>query len=479
MDYSEPSSWSTFIYFIIFCYVVSIISGLVYFFVFAPKNTSSGSKNILGTTFQPSTQQPAVISPNNDQLILASQLAASQLAASQLAANQVAANQLAASQVAASQVAASQVAASQVAASQRYASQVAASQQYASQIAASQAAANKNIVVAYGEGGIAYTNDGINWNLCFKEIPNKGGCAGMTRGNGKYLAIFGGYTATSTDGINWSQGFSNHSGNIVSGGLAGGNGMWISVGYMNNFVSNDGVTWTSINDPLVSTNYTPGGAPGGVTYGNGMFQIASNIYQNNGSLIYYTKDAKTWTITLKQNNDICTSIYRILYGNGVWVAIGNPVSGTQTRMPIWYSNDGINWTNINYSPGSLGINGAPWLAPAAFGNGVFFIVGGTMPLYSKDGATWQPMPNWAQSNLNSMMFHSLRDLAWINNASSPTGGYWLAGGEQHHAGAYVLAYSADGCIWKGSPSGITGGSIYDNAGYGIFHNTTGFCNYST
>jgi hypothetical protein len=323
------------------------------------------------------------------------------------------------------------------------------------------------ILVGYGPGGIAYTIDGINWISCFKNI-NGSNCAGITYFNGKYLAIYYGYTALSTDGINWNIKLTNSAATLYPAtGLASGNGVWVYVfNNVGSYYSNDGITWKLITFFQTNACY-----PTSVMYANGMFQTNTN---SGYSMICYSTDGINWTSSLKQNGAVSNNISRIIYGNNIWVAYGSAVSTTQLLMPIWYSNNGINWNLTTVTPASLGA-GSYNITCMAFGNSIFLSSGfNNSPIYSSDGINWQRMSNYLNNNLGSKGFTSISDLKWIININSPTGGYWVTGGPQSTNNYSIIVYSSDGCVWSGGSS--SSNVILTNSTTPIFQNLTGFTN---
>lgn len=336
------------------------------------------------------------------------------------------------------------------------------------------------VAFGYGNGSIIYTNDGINWAWALQYTGQT--AAGIIWTGTKYLAIFGGnVSATSTDGINWTMGTTSNYANCGNAqSIAYGNGIYVSVAYMQNYMSRDGITWTSINNPLINPNYTPGGAPQCVLFQNGIFVVGSYIYQNQGSMFYYSSDGINWTVPVIGNPwpSTVNQISTIVYGNNIWVAYGSPVSWGQALIPFMYSTNGINWNLCNISCNSVQIpsGNAPWYHALAFGNGIFFAVSNmnNPPIYSTNGTNWYAMPNYQNNNLYFLGLNGLNGLRWINNAASSTGGYWVLGGSNNHGNSYILWYSTDGCVWTGSPSGLTGGSIYSTAGYATMQAVMGF-----
>ncbi len=124
------------------------------------------------------------------------------------------------------------------------------------------------------------------------------------------------------------------------------------------------------------------------------------------------------------------NLWGIAYGNGLWVAVGDP--GTILTSP-----NGITWTKRD--------SGFPtrWLVSVAYANGLFVVTGGTPPqterqgiiLTSPDGVTWTPRVNNATR---------INNVAWGN-------GTWLAVDDL--GGRWT---SLDGLTWSFGTTARTG-----------------------
>ena len=325
----------------------------------------------------------------------------------------------------------------------------------------------KNVFVAVGSSGTIITSsDGISWTL--QSSPTSLDIsAGVAYGNNIFVAsggFFNGFI-TSTDGMTWSYNrlpddaattisisritFSNNA--FFAKGGRNCNAGWICINISATLVysSPDGNTWTG---PLNSSQYPSLAGDGyGVVYGNGVY-LKLSVSSGLGDVLV-SSDSVTWTPVFLPNylgvsmylgslrvyftngrfyvlggsGYIATSsdgvnwnlitswplqpIRKIVYGNGLWVAIGKNI--------IYSSTDGISWTqqyftNDNsydltgltygnntfvavgvYNAVLTSSNGKTWskttgtaLGDIAFGNGTFVGVSGNNLLTSPDGINW-------------------------------------------------------------------------------------------
>lgn len=234
-----------------------------------------------------------------------------------------------------------------------------------------------------GGSGIAYSEDGIVWNLATGDITAEiGVCYGIVYGGGKWVAgVSGTYKlAYSTDGMNWSATTNGDTIFIYAGrcnAVAYGNSMWVAGGY------------------------------------------STDMLEGNNTVAYST-DGMTWTVSTSGSNILIDSCKAVAYGNGLWVAGG---AGTNTLI---YSEDGMAWTTS-----TNGISILYDCLTVAYGNGMWVAGGaGTYNLaYSADGITW------TGSTSGTSIFTSSCQAVSYN-------GKWIAGGP-----GSTVAYSTDGITW--------------------------------
>lgn len=315
---------------------------------------------------------------------------------------------------------------------------------------------------------LAYSYDGLNWNLVTPPTSNRGNSFGLgiatngtmfvTCGNGSSVTV--GTTPAfsySYDGIKWYNcnaaaaawnGYQTKPQSIVWNGR-----MWVITGVNYTGASNsiaysyDGINWypsSSNNQTIfngntytVATNYgvkpipfiqhptlalgsgqnTIAYSPDGINWtglGKPVFSVQANTAFWSGSFwiaggqggntMAYSYDGIQWTGIV--NTIIPTSVLSVTYNGIIWVAVG-------TSSNIAYSSDGFNWkaattTNVSsYASGS-----------AVYWNGSFFVITGTTGTgvnmaYSKDGINWS---NYSAATTVT------------NGISASNGIIWVAGG---------------------------------------------------
>jgi hypothetical protein len=114
---------------------------------------------------------------------------------------------------------------------------------------------------------------------------------------------------------------------------------------------------------------------GAITYGGGKFVAVSYSYDTT----VYSTNGINWTQTPTPPSG---SLWSITYGNGVFVAVGDPIPGAPTPSAV--STDGITW-----SSGTMP-NDSFWRG-ASFGNGVFIAIDSSYAsksASSTNGITW-------------------------------------------------------------------------------------------
>ncbi|MDR0443629.1 MAG: hypothetical protein LBH44_09505 [Treponema sp.] len=224
--------------------------------------------------------------------------------------------------------------------------------------------------IAYGNGrwvtGDDYltSTDGINWNVATKT-PSISNISKIAYGNGKFVAIGGqNKIAYTTDGLSWEM-VSNPP-SVYLQDIAYGGGKFIAVGrkingddtYGNAVVasSEDGISWTTVSPSLFGDSLDC------IAYGGGKF-VAS------GGATAYSSDGISWKqIIGKEEGSGYSGVHYsgfkcIAYGNGKWMAIVD-------SSCIAYSSDGINWTPAFNPPDIFGF------LRATYGNGKFIVVTG-------------------------------------------------------------------------------------------------------
>jgi len=236
--------------------------------------------------------------------------------------------------------------------------------------------------VAYGNGifvgvsgGAIYTStNGTNWVQLNLQINNYLGA--VAYGNGLFVAPYGGGSIlTSPNGTNsWTVRASG----LTTGPnqISFGNGKFMSISADGKSFqsSTDGIHWTQ--SPPFGTNisglFQHQGASS-IAGGNGLFVAAGGA-----GVIATSPDGTNWT---KRTSGILMSyLSGIAYGNGRYVAVGDPLDSG----PIITSPDGINWSDSLYQPGP---GGSGEVKCVTYGNGLFVATGEFLET-SPDGINW-------------------------------------------------------------------------------------------
>jgi hypothetical protein len=238
----------------------------------------------------------------------------------------------------------------------------------------------KNAFVAISPYVAAVSTDGIKWSE--NPIPAVGfGFAGITYGDGIFVATTNGTSstpndaiaATSADGVTWSSNLLPLESDCRA--IAFGNGRFVTIGYGSNLTawSNDGSSWNLNTMPSVQ-NWA------NLSYGNGIFVVTTNT-----AAAAHSTNGVTWTATTLSQ---AGSWSRAIYGNGIFVTVGffEGVANTST--------DGITWT-------ARTLPSATSWRDITFGNGIFVAIASntTTVIYSTDSITWSSstMPSAART----------------------------------------------------------------------------------
>ena len=213
--------------------------------------------------------------------------------------------------------------------------------------------ANNKYIAVGASGNIATSTDRKLWQL--QDSGTTKYLYSIAYGNNTFVAVGeSGIVLTSSDGTEWVTRTSGFSGQINS--VTFGEGKFVAVAGTGGMrYSEDGITWQ---------NVTNGGFFNGVCYGGNKF-VAVGGYNYTG----ISEDGVSWE---KHNNNILFG--RVFYGNGLYVAVG--LEGT-----LYVSEDGITWNNK-----SLNTNKS--INKGIYGEGVFVVVGDTVMATSTDGNSW-------------------------------------------------------------------------------------------
>jgi hypothetical protein len=253
---------------------------------------------------------------------------------------------------------------------------------------------------------VVYSSDGINWST--SHLPSSRRWSRLTyngsAGSLLFVAVsdirydtpgsnsFVGGVAYSDDGINWASAnlpnISVGSGQVFScRSLSVGNGKEMLIGGIGttNVKAYIGTaSLSSWTDTSIATNYDWNSA----AYGNGIWvAVQSTSGAPTNQVAYSTNDASTWSYV-----NLATTRYleQVTYGQGKFVAITSQESG-QFRYGF-YANatTPLSWANTQQSlpslAGALAFSSAAGRFSIASGGGD---TGGSGPFpYSTDGVTW-------------------------------------------------------------------------------------------
>ena len=234
-----------------------------------------------------------------------------------------------------------------------------------------------------------------------------------------YYVICGtsGEISYSLDSINWVEVPAFTSDVIVS--ACYGYGKFV-------VVTSAGEIWESYNTP---TNWVK--IDQSFDYILENIQFVNNRFYIVGASGLYAYSAAAYKWEWDIINDV--DLYKMTYGNGVYVAVG--LNGS-----ILKSTDGATWENVSNSSITAS------LRTVAFGGGKFIAGGqGGIILYSNDGVTW----NTATNN-TTLTISYIRDIGYAEGryfavmyASDGTGEIWVS----QDGITWTVQYSAPGRLW--------------------------------
>lgn len=218
-----------------------------------------------------------------------------------------------------------------------------------------------------------------NWSWC-NPLPNgnlppsQSFFYGISFGDGQFVRVGqNGVASISTNGTNWFS-WATATTNQLNG-VAYINNLFVAVGTNGTIeTSGDGIHWLLENSgTTASLNAVAGG--------DGQF-----LAVGSSGVAVYSTDGIHWSL---DNTGTSQGLTGLAYGPAGFVAIGFPAN------LVFYSADGVNWTNFSLSLGYLGFD-TTYLSIVSYFNGQF-LVGGycngqthveTSFLSSTDGQTW-------------------------------------------------------------------------------------------
>lgn len=309
--------------------------------------------------------------------------------------------------------------------------------------------------VAVGQGGntIAYSSDGINWTgkylTTFDSLGYSVAYGQNNLGNELWVAVgsgTGNNIANSTDGITWKGlGKSYNYLSVAYGKNNLGGNLWVANTNGNVIsISSDGNTWTGYVTTAFSFAYN-------IAYGkdgSGVGIWVAGSY--GGNCIATSINGSTWT---GRGNTVFFNTRGVAYGKdgsgvGLWVAVGSD-GGTGTGNSIAYSYNGITWvglrntifgntgTGYNVAYGKDSSEVGLWVAvgddgtSSNTGNGI---------AYSYNGINWIGIKKSIFNQTSTGVAYGKNNLGT---------GLWIIGGFDFVNSTYAntMAYSYDGINW--------------------------------
>lgn len=286
----------------------------------------------------------------------------------------------------------------------------------------------------FGSGGIAYD---------LYKSKNIWVASGLPAGGATRQLIW-----SEDNGRNWNDStgatFSNSGSTAYAVTVFNGNGIWVAGGqtYQNNsnimVYSGDGKNWKSVNGNPFGTQL---GLCQVVRYVNGRWFAGGTGGDANPEEVklWTSTDGVNWSETTGSAFGIKSNSYprEITYGNDVYVAVGNGDAGEL----IWTSSDGISFSAATSDPFST----STILWDVKFYNGLFvavgnYVSGGNVFAWSTDGDTWT----------GGTVNESLSEEYFLDTIITPdnTGRWLAAGGSVYNGdGKGLVYYSEDGKYW--------------------------------
>ena len=105
--------------------------------------------------------------------------------------------------------------------------------------------------------------------------------------------------------------------------------------------SEDAISWNKINLELSSSEWK-------IAYGQGKFVMVKRLGNDGGAAILTSTDGKMW---IKHNDRLGMNFDTVQYIDELWVAYTKGTSGQSSGL--WYSEDGINWSQSNINSGCV------------------------------------------------------------------------------------------------------------------------------
>ena len=234
--------------------------------------------------------------------------------------------------------------------------------------------------------------------------------------------------------------------------IAYGNGIYVAKNAndkFNPFYSEDAISWNNINLRIPSSDWK-------IVYEQGKFIILQELSDGSGTAVYASTDGKMW---VKHTDKLGMCFDTVRYIDELWVAYTKGTSGDNSGL--WYSEDGINWSQSNINSGRVfGVSKSTnkWVAihPTTgiyysedgktytlsnltgensygviqYANGVFVYAYKDTVRYSENGEIWE------QATSNDGFPSDITDVMYED-------GIWVMTADSH-----IPMYSVDGKTWS-------------------------------
>jgi hypothetical protein len=254
----------------------------------------------------------------------------------------------------------------------------------------------------------------------------------------------------SYDGITWLQSSSGYAAPPVASSPVS---VYINASYT--YYSYDGFNWIDSGSTraMITSKYGFGAVLQAITYNGSTYVVGGTNDTGGIPYIFYSSDGITWT----EANSIATSNgftnYRVLAlgsNDSMFIAAG---SSTSTKGFIYYSYDGITWTVATHvagigNPSSISWNGSIWLITGQAGS-----ANNVSSLFSTDGINWYPSESSVYSSANYITSVASRVTPITSRKIKPTtSSENFVVATCNNNPASPLVYSYDGITWNNSPS---------------------------
>jgi hypothetical protein len=235
-----------------------------------------------------------------------------------------------------------------------------------------------------GSNRIWTSSNAANWTSHVLPVPNT---ADLAYGNGKFIAVGGGYyyvngyytngpnIGLSVDGENWNSVYAGSTADWFQHAAAG-NGVFVAANYYSLLFSTNGTHWANAHTNIYDYYY-------GLAYGNGVFVVVGLTYSPAVERFALTStDGSTWVKHALSINDYPNDVKFV---NGFFVVLGG--KGLLATSP-----DGVNWVRRNSSSEA-------YLTSAVYGQRTYLALGsdGTI-LRAGELAFESPAPEFVGGN---------------------------------------------------------------------------------